>query len=129
MGICGQMGRAISEAAANQSGLYSVVAGVDRAAAGNSPVPVYASCDDVEEPFDVLVDFSVPAALPDTLRLAQKRRVPIIVGTTGLTERHLRLLEGARQASTGLSDREHVPRREPANGAHPPRKSHARQRV
>lgn len=94
-GICGQMGRAISEAAANQSGLYSVVAGVDRAPADSSPVPVYASCDDVEEPFDVLVDFSVPAALPDTLRLAQKHRVPIIVGTTGLTERHLRLLEGA----------------------------------
>lgn len=96
-GICGQMGRAIFEAASNQSGLYSVVAGVDHAESGGCPVPVYPSCDDVQEQFDVLIDFSVPAALPDTLRLAQKRRVPIVVGTTGLTERHMRLVEGAAE--------------------------------
>lgn len=96
-GICGQMGRAIFEAANNQGGLYSVVAGVDRSNNIDCPVPVYPSCDDVSERFDVLLDFSVPAALPDTLRLAQKRHVPIVIGTTGLTERHMRLIEGAAE--------------------------------
>lgn len=94
-GICGQMGRAILEAANNQSGLYSVVAGVDRAEDCGCRVPVYSCCEDVQEPFDVLIDFSVPAAMPDTLRYAEMKHKPIVIGTTGLTERHLRLIEGA----------------------------------
>ena len=96
-GICGHMGRAILEAASAQSGLYSVVAGVDCARSNDLPVPVYPDCDSVQEQFDVLIDFSVAAALPQTLLFAEKRRVPIVVGTTGLTERHLRLLQGASE--------------------------------
>jgi len=94
-GICGQMGKAIFEAAKNQSGLYSVVGGVDRMPTDGIGVPVYTDCRDVKEDFDVLIDFSIPAALPDTLRLAQRRGTPIVVGTTALAEKHLRLLEGA----------------------------------
>ncbi len=96
-GICGHMGRAILEAANAQSGLYSVVAGVDCADGSGLPVPVYSNCDSVREQFDVLIDFSVAAALPQTLLFAEKRRVPIVVGTTGLTDRHLRLLQGASE--------------------------------
>lgn len=94
-GICGQMGKAIFEAAKNQSGLYSVVAGIDRVVAPGIDVPIYTDCCDVKEEFDVLIDFSVPAALPDTLRLAQRCGTPIVVGTTALADKHLRLLEGA----------------------------------
>lgn len=91
-GIGGQMGRAILEAARNQSGLYCVVAGVDVSGAAVEDIPVYGACAEVRESFDVIIDFSVPAALTDVLRLARTRHTPAVIGTTGLTERHMRLI-------------------------------------
>ena len=47
---------------------------------------------------DVLVDFSHPAALEANLDAAVSAGVPILVGTTGLAERHLWLCDHAAQA-------------------------------
>lgn len=44
---------------------------------------------------DVLVDFSSPAALEETLDAAVTAGIPIVVGTTGLGERHHWLLDDA----------------------------------
>ncbi|HUQ13967.1 MAG TPA: 4-hydroxy-tetrahydrodipicolinate reductase [Novosphingobium sp.] len=44
---------------------------------------------------DALVDFSSPAALEANLDAAMAARVPILVGTTGLEERHLWLCDSA----------------------------------
>jgi 4-hydroxy-tetrahydrodipicolinate reductase len=44
---------------------------------------------------DVLVDFSSPAALEETLDAAVAAGTPIVVGTTGLEERHHWLLDDA----------------------------------
>ena len=126
-GICGHMGRAILEAANAQSGLYSVVAGVDCADGSGLSVPVYSNCDSVREQFDVLIDFSVAAALPQTLLFAEKRRVPIVVGTTGLTDRHLRLLQGA--SDSRVPDGQYVARREPAARSDPTGEGCARRRI
>ena len=46
---------------------------------------------------DVLVDFSHPAALEANLDAAVAAKVPIVVGTTGLEERHLWLCDHAAQ--------------------------------
>lgn len=37
---------------------------------------------------DCLVDFSVPDALPDVLQLCRQLQLPLILATTGLTDRH-----------------------------------------
>jgi len=46
---------------------------------------------------DVLVDFSAPAALEGNLDAAMTARVPIVVGTTGLEERHHWLCDHAAE--------------------------------
>jgi 4-hydroxy-tetrahydrodipicolinate reductase len=46
---------------------------------------------------DVLVDFSAPAALEASLDRAVSANVPILVGTTGLNEGHLKQIEKAAQ--------------------------------
>ena len=95
VGICGQMGHAILEAASNQSGLFSVVAGVDRATSPTVTVPVYENISDVREEYDAIVDFSVPAALTATLHTAMALLKPVVVATTGLTETHMQLIREA----------------------------------
>jgi len=46
---------------------------------------------------DVLIDFSSPAALESNLDAARAADVPIVVGTTGLEERHHWLIDDAAQ--------------------------------
>jgi len=46
---------------------------------------------------DVLIDFSSPAALENNLDAARAAGVPIVVGTTGLEERHHWLIDDAAQ--------------------------------
>ncbi|MDB5725008.1 MAG: dihydrodipicolinate reductase, partial [Novosphingobium sp.] len=46
---------------------------------------------------DVLVDFSSPAALEESLDAAMAALTPIVVGTTGLEERHHWLLDSAAE--------------------------------
>jgi 4-hydroxy-tetrahydrodipicolinate reductase len=47
---------------------------------------------------DVLVDFSSPAALEDNLDAAIAAGVPIVIGTTGLEERHHFLIDHAAES-------------------------------
>ena len=48
-----------------------------------------------EEHGDVLVDFSAPDALQASLDRAVSGAIPVLVGTTGLTDEHQRLIEQA----------------------------------
>lgn len=94
-GIGGQMGRNTYAACAASGGEYVAVAGVDLNAAqlqGAFACPVYASFDEVTEEADAIIDFSVPAALPAILRFAQKQGVPAVIGTTGLSEKDVKLI-------------------------------------
>ena len=92
-GFGGQMGRAVCAAAAASGDAFAIVAGVDlNAAALSAPCPVYPTIDDVKEAADVLIDFSVPAALPGVLRYALKHGLPAVIGTTGLSEKDLKLI-------------------------------------
>ncbi len=97
-GIMGRMGRAVYATALAQSGAFSVVAGVDVAASGSDfACPVYTSLDDVKETPDIIIDFTVPATLPNVLRYAQAKRIPAIIATTGLSERDMRLIRKAAE--------------------------------
>jgi len=96
-GICGQMGRAVYAACQAQSGAFSVAAGIDVSVGSAFDCPVYRSMDGVKEPVDVVVDFSVPASVPAVLRFAQLRKIPAIIGTTGLGERERKLIRAASE--------------------------------
>lgn len=86
IGSAGRMGQALVEAieAAGEVHAGGVDKGGDVAAlAGNS---------------DVLVDFSSPTALEGNLDAAAAAGVPIVVGTTGLEERHHWLCDHAAES-------------------------------
>lgn len=81
-GCCGRMGRTIRELASEHDDL-KIVAGSDLKADEQAPFPVYADASESTEPFDVLIDFSSPAALPGLLEFVRIRRCPAVFCTTG----------------------------------------------
>lgn len=82
-----------------------VVAGVDRHWVENhgsdetlpGGIPVYASLDQVEKEFDVLVDASRAEALAEALNHAVEAKLPLIIAATGHTEDQLEEIEKAAQ--------------------------------
>ena len=95
-GICGQMGRAVYAAIQAQSGAFSAVAGVDPFDCTTTfACPVYKTLDEVQETADVIIDFSIPTTTPEILRYALEKKTPVVIGTTGLGERELKLLRSA----------------------------------
>lgn len=94
-GCLGRMGRAVTEAAEQSEGRFTVIAGIDPFASEGTvlPFPVYTSTceipEDAERP-DVIVDFSHHAALPALLTYARANGIPTVVATTGHTEEELR---------------------------------------
>ena len=85
IGSAGRMGAALAEAIAAAGDVLS--GGVDK---GDDLAALAAASD-------VLVDFSAPAALEGNLDAAIAAGVPIVVGTTGLEERHHFLCDNAAE--------------------------------
>lgn len=86
IGSEGRMGQAIAEALAAAG--ETLAGGVDK---GDDVAGLAGKCD-------VLIDFSSPAALEGNLEAAVAAGVPIVVGTTGLEERHHWLIDSAAEA-------------------------------
>ncbi len=85
IGSAGRMGKALADAIAAAGEVHS--GGVDK---GDDVLALARSSD-------VLVDFSAPAALEGNLDAAMEAGVPIVVGTTGLEERHHWLCDNAAE--------------------------------
>jgi len=83
IGSAGRMGQALADAIAAAG--HEVSGGIDQ---GGDPVALAAASD-------VVVDFSAPAALEFNLDAAIHAGIPIVVGTTGLAERHHWLIDAA----------------------------------
>jgi len=83
IGSGGRMGRAIAQAI-DEAG-HTLAGGIDRD--GDAGPLALAS--------DVMIDFSSPAALEANLDAAVAAGIPILVGTTGLEERHHFLIDDA----------------------------------
>jgi len=83
IGSAGRMGQAIAAAIADAGATLS--GGVDK----DGDVAGLAARS------DVLVDFSSPAALEGNLEAAMAAGVPVVIGTTGLEERHHFLIDHA----------------------------------
>ena len=83
IGSAGRMGQALRDAIAQ--GGHDYAGGVDR---DGDPAALAAQSD-------VLVDFSAPGALESNCEAAIAAGVPMVVGTTGLEERHHWLIDAA----------------------------------
>jgi 4-hydroxy-tetrahydrodipicolinate reductase len=85
IGSAGRMGQAI--AAAIEAAGETLAGGIDK---GGDPAALAQGCD-------VLIDFSSPHALEANLEAAMAAGIPIVIGTTGLEERHHWLCDHAAE--------------------------------
>ena len=87
-GCNGAMGQVITKLAAEDKDA-EITAGIDRVDNRENPYPVFTSCDACDEEADVIVDFSVAQAVDGVLAYASKRKMPLVLCTTGLSEKQL----------------------------------------
>lgn len=112
-GAGGRMGRALVQAVCAQEGA-TLAAAIERpgssllgadagelAGVGVLGVPVVDSLAAVVDAFDVLIDFTVPAATVANLAFCQQHGKRIVIGTTGLDDGQKALVQGA-SAKTGV---------------------------
>ncbi len=91
-GCCGRMGHMITEIAAKDDRVR-IEAGVDAFGSQYGAYPVYRTLDEVREKADVLVDFSNASAAEGVFAYCVKKSLPIVLCTTGLSEKQLKDLE------------------------------------
>lgn len=92
-GCNGKMGQVIAAMAAAQSDIR-IVAGVDRYPDSfHNPFPVYPSFDECPVECDVVVDFSLPQALPSLLKWGLNKKCALVIATTGFNEREQQTIE------------------------------------
>jgi 4-hydroxy-tetrahydrodipicolinate reductase len=95
-GATGQMGRSVVEAAADREDV-SVAFGIDVETDGSGEIPIYdpdetAAAFEEHDP-DAVVDFTVPDASVALARACLDAGVPLVVGTTGIEEDQLSVLQ------------------------------------
>ena len=94
-GANGRMGRAITEKAMKND-KFEIVAGYDINDKCVNPYPVFCDIEKCDVQADVIIDFSHPSAFDAVLRFARKRKLPLIVATTGLSEKQKEELFSAK---------------------------------
>jgi len=91
-GINGQMGRVLAKAI-DESVNMVVAAGVDVFNDfKGAEFPIYSDIIKVEEPVDVIIDFSRPAALKNNLEFAKSKGIGVVIATTGMSEQDKHLI-------------------------------------
>lgn len=85
-GCNGKMGMEVIEAvSANEN--FEVICGVDIENTGKYVFPVYTNILEIKEKPDVIIDFSIPKATMNILEYAKQNSVPIVIATTGFTDK------------------------------------------
>ena len=87
-GALGHMGQAVLSAMQAAGGELVPAVGVD-IAQGDFPGALFASAEAVNVPFDMVIDFSRPAAAMAALDLCLRERKPFVTGTTGLGDEEM----------------------------------------
>lgn len=86
-GALGAMGRNVAKAA-ELAGEMEITAGVDLMAPedhSGAAFPVYRTLDEVQEDFDVIIDFTVASAVDGLLDYIEKTGKPAVICSTGLS--------------------------------------------
>lgn len=91
-GCNGHMGQVISGLVA-QDPDAQIVAGIDRVDDGKNDYPVFTNIEECQTQADVLIDFSSAKATDTLLAYCEKRQLPVVLCTTGLSEEQLAKVE------------------------------------
>lgn len=91
-GCNGRMGREISQLVEEDESC-EIVAGIDINNKKHFSFPVFNSPEKCDIPFDVIIDFSVPQALPAIFEYARSKKKGIVIATTGLEQKHKEMYE------------------------------------
>lgn len=98
-GCNGRMGQVITKLAAEDKDV-SIAAGVDvNPDKFKNGYPVYKNLNDVKEDVDVIIDFSNVSGLPSLLEYGVRKKIPMVICTTGLSEGDK---EAIREASKNI---------------------------
>ncbi len=84
-GCLGRMGRVIT-AMVNESEDLQIVAGSDIKQDNSVGFPIFEKASECDVDFDVVIDFSITAALPELFKLLKNTGKPAVICTTGLTD-------------------------------------------
>lgn len=88
-GCNGKMGQVISRIVAADEEAC-IVAGVDARDDGHNDYPVFTNIEECNVEADALIDFSVAPAVDGVLAFCEKRQIPCVLCTTGLSEEQLK---------------------------------------
>ncbi len=88
VGACGKMGDNITLCAKVDDEI-KIVAGVDKINNGKE-YPIFSSFDDINVDADVIIDFSSVTLLEDLLNFATKRKMPLVIATTGYSNSQIK---------------------------------------
>ena len=91
-GCNGHMGQVISGLVEKDPDA-EIVAGIDVADQGKNSYPVYTNMEECQVEADALIDFSSAKATDALLAYCEKRKLPIVLCTTGLSEEQLAKVE------------------------------------
>ena len=87
-GCNGKMGQVISNlVAADEESC--IVAGIDAFDDGHNTYPVFTNIDDCDVEADALIDFSAAPAVDKLLEFCEKKNLPCVLCTTGLSEEQI----------------------------------------
>ncbi|MDE5965722.1 MAG: 4-hydroxy-tetrahydrodipicolinate reductase [Lachnospiraceae bacterium] len=91
-GCNGKMGQVIT-GIVKEDDCAEIVAGIDIIDNRDNGYPVFTDIDDCDVEADVIIDFAAAAAMDKLLAYAQKRGIPVVLCTTGLSEAQLLKVE------------------------------------
>lgn len=95
-GCCGKMGRNVISCV-NSRKDCEIVGGIDIVDDSSIGFPVFQNYSEVNVKADVIIDFSNPALLYDTLDYAVNNNTAIILATTGLSDEQIAKVEEASE--------------------------------
>ena len=87
-GCNGKMGQEVAKQIRSVEDV-EVLCGVDKMDSGDNAFPVFTDVKDIDLIPDVIIDFSIPIATFNILDFAKKNNIPIVIATTGFSDKEL----------------------------------------
>ena len=87
-GCNGKMGQEVAKQIRSMEDI-DVLCGVDKTDSGDNIFPVFTNIHDIDLIPDVIIDFSIPIATFNILEFAKKNSIPIVIATTGFSDKEL----------------------------------------